>query len=155
MKIIKNEDELIFSRPLEENVKSAFMTSFTDIIYRNQIHYKSFLLTVCKEQVMTVNIVMYFPKNFFMREAIDRKLNVILTSGLLQYWTQKYADPKFISIRNGKRGPTSLKVEHLFGLINIWAFGLAIALLIFLLEFSSSSVRRAFRLTGLITASDE
>lgn len=147
VKIIKNEEELIFGRPLEENVKSAFMTSATDIIYRNQQHYKEFVLTVCKEQVLTVNIVMYFPKNFYLRDAIDRKIRSLSTSGLLQYWTQKYADPKFINIkRNMQSGPKKLNVHHLFGVLNIWAIGLTIALFIFLLEISGSLIKKAFRI---------
>lgn len=137
---------MIFSRPLEESVKSAFMTSTTDIIYRNQQHYKEFVLIVCKEQVLTVNIVMYFPKNFYLRDAIDRKIRSLSTSGLLQYFTQKYADPKFLNIKNEQRGPKRLNVHHLFGVFNIWAIGLAIALFIFLLEISGSLIKKAFRI---------
>lgn len=145
MKIIKNEEELIFGKPLDESVKSAFMTSTTDIIYRNQQHYKEFVLTVCKEQVLTVNIVMYFPKNFYLRDAIDRRIRFLSTSGLLQFWTQKYADPKFINIKNVQTGPRRLNVQHLFGVLNIWAIGLAVALFVFLLEISGSLVKKAFR----------
>lgn len=123
------------------------MTSQTDVIYRNQYHYKEFVLKVCKEKLLTVNIVMYFPKNFFMREAINRKLSELEASGLLEQLTQSYADPRFINIKaTQSTGPQRLNVHHLFGVINIWAIGLAISLLIFVLEIFIQTLKRALKL---------
>lgn len=123
------------------------MTSLTDVIYRNQFHYKEFVLNVCKEKVLTANIVMLFPKNFYLREAINRKLSELATSGLLEQLTQIYADPRFINIKTTQTtGPQRLNVHHLVGVINVWAIGLAISLLSFVLEFFSQTIKRVLRL---------
>lgn len=137
----------MFNKPLEDGVHSAFMTSLTDIVYRNQETYKSFVLKVCKEELLTMSIVMYFPKNFYFKQAIDKKLSELATAGFVQYWIQEYVDMKFIEMRNEIRSPTNLQLKHLFGIFNIWMIGLAISLLIFFIEISSAMLKRSFRLT--------
>jgi hypothetical protein len=128
---------------LNEDVKfSAFLTSMTDVIYRNQKYHKSFTLKVCKEQLFTVNIVMYFPKNFYLREAIDQKLSELSTAGLLQYHIQKSAEMKFFRMTNEQKGPKKLNIHHLVGVLNIWMMGCALSVVTFFLEIVSSNIRR-------------
>ena len=116
--MIRNEENFIFNKPLEDGVQAAYMTSLTDVIYRNQKTYKSFVLKVCKEELLTVNIVMYFPKNFYLKGAIDNKLSELATSGFLKHWIDKYVDVRYLNIRNGVKGPKNLKLNHLFGIFN-------------------------------------
>jgi hypothetical protein len=126
---------LIFSRPLSEDVKtSAFMTSLTDVLYRNQQTHKEFVLQICKEQLMTVNIVMYFPKNSFLRDAFNKKLGELLTAGIVQYWVQKFADPRFLNVLTASSTQQKLSIEKLSGVFNIWLIGLVISLSVFLIE---------------------
>lgn len=142
-KVIRSESDLIFSKPLSEEVEtSAFMTSMTDVIYRNQKNYKTFILKVCKEQLFTVNIVMYFPKNFYLREAINVKLSELSTAGLLQYHIQKKAEMKFFNMISEQKGPKKLNIHHLTGVVNIWLIGCAISLVIFLIEVLNSNLRQ-------------
>lgn len=143
--IIKNEEANPFSRPVDDTLKATFMTSMTDIIYRNQQHYKSFVLKVCMEELMTVNIVMYFPKHYYLREAINEKLSELLTAGLLQHSIKKYADTKYFNMASKGTGPTKLNVTHLFGIFNIWLIGCAIAIIIFTIEIFISNVKRTLR----------
>lgn len=106
----------------------------TDIVYRNQQTYKSFVLKVCKEELLTVNIVMYFPKQFYLKNAIDQKLNELATAGLLEFWIQNYADMRFFNIKSEQSGPKNLQMQHLFGIFNIWLIGCAISCIVFILE---------------------
>jgi hypothetical protein len=145
-KIILNEKDLIFNKPLEEGVKAALMTLMTDITYRNQQTYKTFVLKVCREELMTVNIVMYFQKNFYLREAIDQKLSELNSNGILQHFIQKYSDERFNNIKFIQLGPRKLNMQHLFGIFNILLIGLAIALIIFTMEVFVSNIKRVFNL---------
>lgn len=114
----------------------------TDIIYRNQQHYKEFALKVCKEPVLTVNIVMYLPKNSFLKEAIDHQLSQLLSFGFLEYWTQKFADPKYFKIKSEERGPKKLNINRLIGVFNLYLYGCAISLLSFFLEITFFQMRK-------------
>jgi hypothetical protein len=146
-KLITNDKDLIFNKPLDEDVKTAaFMTSLTDVIYRNEQNYKDFVLKVCKEQLMTVNIVMYFPKNSYLREAFNRKLSDLMTSGIVQYWINKFADPKFLNINMAQNAPKRLRVEQLSGVLNVWLIGCAVGFLAFLIEIFSATIKKALRL---------
>lgn len=146
-KIIRNEKNLIFSRPLDEGVKAAaFMTSLTDVIHRNKQTYREFVLNICKEQLMTVNIVMYFPKNSYLREAFNKKLSELSTAGIVQYWINKHADPRFLNMKITQNGPRKMRIEQLSGVINLWLIGCAIALLVFLIEIFSATIKKALKL---------
>lgn len=118
------------------------MTSMTDVIHRNQQNYKEFVLNVCKEQVLMVNIVMYFPKNHFLKEAIDNKLNELLSFGFLEYWTHKFADMKYFKIKTAQHGPRKLNVDRLIGVFHLYLYGCAIAVLALFLEISFNQLRR-------------
>lgn len=89
---------------------------------------------------------MYFPKNFYLKKAIDKKINELSTAGLLQYWTQKYADKRFLSVKNDVKGPMRLSTHHLVGIINIWLLGCAVSFVIFLFEILSAMIRNALRM---------
>lgn len=143
-KIVKTEKDLIFSKPLEEGVRSAFMTSMTDIIYRNQQTYKSFVLKVCKEELLTTNIVMYYPKSFYLKGAIDDKLSALSASGILEHWTQKYVDLRFYNVKQQESGPKSLQVQHIFGIVNIWLIGCALGIFVFFMELGTSRFKENF-----------
>lgn len=146
-KVIVDEKDLIFSRPLGEDVKtSAFMTSLTDVLYRNKKTYKQFVLQICKEKLMTVNIVMYFPKNSYLKDTFSRKLNELSTAGIIQYWVKKYADERFLNVEAGNFRNQKLSIEKLSGVFNIWLIGLAISILSFVLELIIAKIRKAFKL---------
>lgn len=142
-RIITSEQELIFNHPLEENERSAFMTSMVDFIYRNKKNHKEFILNVCKEKVLTANIVMYFQKNFFLKDEINEVLNQALTFGLLQHWFDTHVDSRFLFVRNDETVPEPLNVEQLIGIISVWAFGCAISLAAFIIEIFIPIVRKA------------
>jgi hypothetical protein len=120
------------------------MTSLTDVLYRNQQTYKEFVLQICKEQLMTVNIVMYFPKNSFLRDAFNKQLGGLSTAGIVQYWVQKYANPRFLNIKAASSAQQKLTIEKLSGVFNILLIGLAIALLAFIVEIATFKIKKTF-----------
>ena len=149
-KLIVNEKDFIFNEPLEDGVNAAYMTSLTDVIYRNKKTYKSFILKICKEQLLTTKIVMYFPKHFFFKDAIDNKLAKLATSGFLKYWIDKYVNLSYLTEQKQVKGPVSLKLNNLFGILNFWMIGLVISLVIFLVEILHSmfKIRRSANLSA-------
>lgn len=121
------------------------MTSLTDVLYRNKKTHKEFVVQICKEQLMTVNIVMYFPKNSFLRETFNRKLSDFSTAGIINYWVKKFADPRFLNVKIGNTEQQKLSVLKLSGVFNIWLIGLGISFFVFLIEFSVGKIKKAFK----------
>lgn len=95
---------------------------------------------------MTVNIVMYFPKNSYLRETFDRTLSQLTTAGIVNYWVKTFADTKYLQVKNDKKGPNKLRVEQLSGVINLWLIGCAVAFFFFLVEIFSATIKRALRI---------
>lgn len=122
------------------------MTSLTDVLYRNQQTHKEFVLQICKEQLMTVNIVMYFPKNSFLRDAFNEQLSDLIENGIVQYWVQKYADQRFLNVKAASSTQQKLTIEKLSGVFNIWLIGLAIGILAFLFETAVGKIKKSFAL---------
>jgi hypothetical protein len=115
----------LFSKPLDEAVKT----------------YEMFVLKVCKEQLMTVNVVMFFPKNSYLKETFNRKLNELLTAGIIQYWVRKFADPRFLAIKVGSDEPKVLTIDKLSGVLKVLLIGLAISLIAFFIELFNAKVK--------------
>ena len=145
--VISGGKTFLFNKPLSEDVGNfAFMTSLTDVIYRNQQSHKEFVLQTCKEQLMTVNIVMFFQKNSYIKDAFDKKLSGLFTGGIIQYWVQNFADPRFLKVKIRSSEQQKLSIEKLSGVFNIWLIGLAVAILFFLFEFSIAKIKKALSL---------
>lgn len=104
---------------------------------------------MCKEPLFNLNIVMFFRKNFYYKDAIDEKLDKLITSGLLKHWITEYVDTKYIEIKDDVKGPSNLKLEHLFGIFSIWMIGLVTALLILVAEISTAKLKRSLKLDKL------
>lgn len=92
---------------------------------------------------MMVNIVMYFQKNFYLKDAINNMLSEIAAAGLLDYYTEKYANKKYYNMKSVQQGPTKLNMQHLFGIFNIYLIGCALGLISFVLEFIAAVTKRA------------
>lgn len=144
----------MFNQPLQDSTNAAFMTSLTDVIFRNQLSYKDFVLKTCKEYLMTVSVVMYFPKNFYLREAINEILNDLSSIGLLEYWIQNYSDTRFLTIQKEQIGPKKLEIHHLFGPFNIWIIGIIVSLIIFFVEILGSHFKKVFHFNELIVETE-
>lgn len=125
---------MFLSKPLNASSKAAYLTSYINVIDANQKNYKKFVHKVCNEPMMTDNIVMYFPKNFYLIDAINKKLTAFKSSGLIQFWIRKFANERFFNFKQTKQGRRALSLDHLFGVFNILFIGNVAALTIFLFE---------------------
>lgn len=89
-------------------------------------------LNILDENLMTIQIVIYTRKNFFLLGALNEKIEEIKSSGLLQYW--HYKRKATLDFTNVKKLPKVLTLERLAGCFEIWAFGLFIGFLSFIIE---------------------
>lgn len=110
------------------------MTSMTDVIHSNMEHKHSFFHRVCKESIYTVNVVMYFPKNFYLVEALNQKLNLFLSNGIVKHLIEKYVDMRYWNVKRANKGPQQLKLQHLQGTFNLWMILCCLSMLVLVME---------------------
>lgn len=82
----------------------------------------------------TENIVLYFPKNFFLIEAINNEIGFIKSSGLIDFWINKYADHRFLNYKEQKKGPQKLSLKHLSGTFVVFLTGCLASAVAFVME---------------------
>lgn len=104
------------------------------MIHRNQRDQGKISLQVAKDPATTMSIVMYFTRNFYLKNLIDEKLRCFDSSGLIQFWTSKHADKRFLNNQSGIDGPQQLSLDNLFGIFFILLIGSCIGLVIFVFE---------------------
>lgn len=114
----------------------AFVEIMTSIIHSNIKHKGSFVHTVAKEHLWTDFLALFYPKNFYLIETIDKKLNAFLSSGIINYFVDRYVDMLHWHIKVLDTGPQTLTLEHLRGAFNLWLAILLIAAIVFFIEIS-------------------
>lgn len=100
-------------------------------------HRKSFAHAVCKEEVYTVNLVMYFPKNFYLIQPINKKIRNLVSSGIMNHIINKYIDMKYLIYANAqslKKGPQELTLKHLDEIFTMWMILCCLAFASLLIE---------------------
>lgn len=106
----------------------------TNVIYANMKHRHSFSHIVCKQNIKMLNVVMYFPKNFYLLEAINGKLNGLISSGILSHIIEKYVDMRYWNYKKQATKQQALNFEHLRGSFQIWVHLVFLAVVVFVCE---------------------
>lgn len=82
---------------------------------------------------MSISVVIYTPKNFYLLEKINEKISQFSASGLLLHW--HIYDRKINPVDNSNE-PKKLNMHHLEGMFQIWFFGCFVSTLVFAIEWS-------------------
>lgn len=133
-KLIKDTDTN-FDGPMEDKSRNLFLTTGIDIMTRNREYSKEgFFLNICNEPVITVNIVILLKKNIWLQSTINEALDLLQSSGLVQYAINQHVDQKYFKMREQIAERQKLKIQQFSGIFRIWLIGLLISFLIFIIE---------------------
>lgn len=88
---------------------------------------------ICNEVVFTYPVVIYTKRDFFLLDAINAKLAIFKSAGLINFWHNQYVDRK-ISRRNEENSPKVLHLKHLQGSFQILAIGYLFGFISFVFE---------------------
>ncbi|KAG5674080.1 hypothetical protein PVAND_004067 [Polypedilum vanderplanki] len=119
--------------------KGAFLRSLTGIQYLNQYNYNKNKTTakmfmICKEYFMTIPVVIYTKKDFYLVNKINEKIQLMQAAGLIDYWHSQSIDRKYEKIAASAAQPIKLSFNHLLSCFTILICGLIISLIIFIAE---------------------
>lgn len=82
---------------------------------------------------MTIPVVMFARKNFYLVDAISEKILNFQAAGLIEYWHSQSVDKRFLKTKISK-SPEKLTFNHLFGSFILMLAGLSIGFVILLIE---------------------
>lgn len=135
-----DEREKLIANVHDPSFKGVFVRSLSGILYLNEQKYfaneKTFL--ICKEKLMTVPVVVFAKKNFYLLDAINRKIKVFHAAGLISYWHSRAIRVEFSNNRE-VQPPTTLDVNHVSGCFVLLLFGLTFSFIAFITEVTMKS----------------
>lgn len=114
-------------------INAAIVKSLTSIKYHNQIVDSSKRLNFCKETLLTVPVVVYTRKNFFLIDAMNEEFEDFKAAGLLAKWYKEDINHDVVDdITNNL--PKVFSLHDLLGCFQVWAFGIFVSFVVFVIE---------------------
>lgn len=129
----------------DPSYKGAFGISLLNILYINQMRRQTHRFKICKERVLIMPVVIYTRKDFYLIEAINKKIEILVAAGLVDYWQFQDVDKQFLNYEKPSSSK-SLTSHHMVGCFNILVSGLFASLAVFLYELLQVKVIRTARM---------
>ncbi|KAL9696417.1 hypothetical protein quinque_015702 [Culex quinquefasciatus] len=104
------------------------------VAYHNKYFPADEFVQVTSEYVIGFPMAAVYPKQTFLRDTINREIQMIDSSGLVQHWVEQGGDYDFESDRRGAAVTVALSIGNLIGAFQILAVLELGAVLMFLLE---------------------
>ena len=117
-----------FARTAE---RTASFASKLEVLQYSMNH-SNFPYKICKEYFVTINVAMFFNKNFFLKRAIDEALQKISIHGFMEHWMKEFDRTDKWNYKD--KNPIVLTTEHLSGAFHLLLIGNVAGLVLFLIE---------------------
>lgn len=118
----------------------TFISSLSETVQVNEKQYFNYTYNICKEGFVTISIVMYFRKNFYLTVVIDELINRLESGGLIEYWENFYIDKRSRK-SSGSQEAMKTTFGNVIGCFQLLAFGWSLALMCFTTEVIVKFVR--------------
>jgi hypothetical protein len=114
----------------DPNFKGAFSKTLTGALYLNQLNHNATMFKICREPYMTLPIVVYVQKDFYLLNEINEKILLFQAFGLIEHWHSESVDSKFLNVEEATT-LKALNVHHLWGTFQTWICGCFVGSLVF------------------------
>lgn len=104
----------------------------SEVININVENRNNFTLRILPEVLFSIPVAMYFPKNHFLDDVIDPKINILHSAGLIDYFIAKFS-PRMLK-EESLLGPKKLTFNQLAGGIYVYFAGCLISTFAFFAE---------------------
>ncbi|XP_070496200.1 glutamate receptor ionotropic, NMDA 1-like [Chironomus tepperi] len=111
--------------------KTATFASRVDLL-KYSLDHDTFPYKICKESFFTINVVLLYNKNFFLKASIDDAIQRLLTHGFIEHWINEHDKTDRWKFEDSH--PIVMTYEHLSGAFNLLFVGCLAATLAFLVE---------------------
>lgn len=137
------EQQEFLNSPIDPRQKVAYLLTVFDLIWKSN-NNKKIELKLCRERLKTDSVVIYYPKNFYLIKAIDRKIEKLIASGLIEHWVKTLVSLRQTVLR-GINDPKPLSMSHLTGTFLVYLIGCLLSSTVFVFEITVRCARRPRR----------
>lgn len=131
--------KLFIDSPLSSKNRIAFQDAMTNIIAANMRHKHKFTHTVCKQYIWTLNVGMFFPKNFYLVKTISTTISRMQSAGIVQKIIDEFVDMKYWNLKAEAVLVKPLSMKHLEGAFSCLLLLCLASILVFILELAYSA----------------
>ncbi|CRK90898.1 CLUMA_CG004587, isoform A [Clunio marinus] len=117
-------------KTLDPNFKGVALNLMYNTIYINMRSNNTSFLKVLNEKLLPVYASWAYPKDSFLVESFNEKLEAFTENGLMEFLKLEYVDPKYLAVKEPKNGPKKLNLEELWGGFGLWMIGNIIAVIV-------------------------
>ena len=96
--------------------------SLMAVHYLNQNISQSFRYKICNDVLFTSPVVIYTRKNFFLLDALNAKIEILKSAGLIEFWQLQNIDENVLKTKEPDF-PQALSVGHIMGSLYILFIG--------------------------------
>lgn len=114
--------------------KGNFIMSLNEMLGFNQNNIYNYTFKACREVFVTVSVVIYFRKHFFLIDAINDVIGKLESGGLIEQWHSNFLDERLLNADTSHRGPKKLTVNQLLGCLELYCGGCLLATVCFAAE---------------------
>jgi hypothetical protein len=128
-----NAQTNVMDSVMNESNRNAFFASKLYLMAYRKQHNRELPYKITSEHFLSANVVLYYRKDFYLKEAVDLKIREILPSGLIGKWISDN-DCTRHERTNRKKEPTVLNLDHLCGIFYVLIMGHITAFFVFCIE---------------------
>lgn len=149
-----NEDvkEFYFSMIQKNpNFKGAHAHWLMLTLYENLKLPKESQQKICKETFMTIPLVIYTKKDFYLLDAINEQIAEFQAVGLISLWQYEDFDKRYFNTKQAKQ-PKVLSTNQLMGSFQVLTFGHLIAIVVFTFELALYYIENRYKRHEILSA---
>lgn len=114
------------------NFRGAYGISYFKVLYINQFRDAESRYKVCKERVLSIPVVIYTKRDFYLLDALDKKIDAFKSAGLIGFWKFQEVD-RFLKTKNSDDHHT-LTFFQLIGCFYVLLAGCVISFVVLFIE---------------------
>lgn len=147
-KIISNQETNDYSRKIrkDSSFKGALGSWLMISLFENMHRSEASQQIICRETVMTIPLIIYTRKDFFLLKSINQKIEIFKAAGLIAHW--QFQDVNKAMVRKGKsnfKEPKTLTVNDFVGSFRILFVGCCASFAGLVVEICVHRVNKKFR----------
>lgn len=127
---------------LNSGSRVAVVATMEEVAHFNRLNVASQTLRVCHETILTAHVAMFLQKNSYLKDALDMKIRLLKSNGLINHWIAKFMDYKYLNVKQQSHGPEKLNFNQLLGAFQVWLYALCLSVCLFISELVIHTIRR-------------
>lgn len=117
----------------DSTFKGAMGRPLMKVVYLNQMSSKENRNRICKDVFMTISIVIFTKKDFYLLDELNHQIGMFQASGLIDFWHNQDINRGIVD-ENDSKIPTVLTLRQMMCSFQILLIGLFVSLVVHVIE---------------------